>query len=217
MKKILPLTTLIFMCLLLPIGCGREETDTSEFDRLPDLPADIAATLDPNTMATKIPPSNLSPTRQFSAAAGPCCDTTDRKQLKVKFSYTKCGPRRDFIVERTPAVKAFKLRSFNGNTFLDQQVCFSSEGPWNAIFLEERRCDLGLPLQDSLFISAFGDLVAFVWTGGTANHPPEVQLVNCRNKDTTNFKCDKRSDCICQNFSCPADQPCACTLEGWSQ
>jgi len=211
-NRICTLIMAYIVCLLL-LGSCRQKSAANDVDRLPDLPQDLVATLDPKTMATRIPVSNPEPVRQPGAVLAPCCASTDTMTLKVNFSYTKCGPLRDFIVAPfEPAVKAFKLRSFNG-TILNQQVCFTSQGPWNAKFIEERHCN-GFTPQDTLLISAFGDLVSFVWSGGTPNHPQSVQLVSCREVGTTRFNCGI-STCDCQSSSCPPSQPCDCGLLGW--
>ena len=202
--------------------------------KLAELPKDLDATLDPKTLATKVSTSYPQPEKEPGTAAAPCCGSTDTKSVKVKYTYTKCGPLRDFIVakfgdlvfvelERRGAggqgavpsgVKAYRRGELNRTSVLDTIVCFTSDGPWNATLIENRHC-VGYTPQDTLIISAFGDVVSFVWNGGPANHPPAVQLVSCRRVGVTRFPCGGLSDCSCvSDPPCPADQPCDCGFQG---
>jgi len=193
-------------------ACQQKSAPQNEVENLPDLPPDLAATLDPNTMATKTPAVNPSPAKQPDVLFAPCCASTETKTLKVNYSYTKCGPFIDFTAAPfEPSVKAFKLKSFNGKAL--KQICLTSQGPWNATFIEERKCSPVTP-QDTLVINAFGDQIIFQWSGGTPNHPPSVQLVSCREVGTISTRCGI-STCDCQSSSCPPTQPCTCNLQGW--
>jgi hypothetical protein len=200
------------------LGC-RPQSAEDYAERLPDLPSDLAATLDPATMATRIPAS-FPPPVKAPAPLAPCCGSTDRKTLRVTFKYTKCGRLRDFIVapladailfrSGPETTQAYRLRKLNGTAF-DQHICVTSKGPWNATLTEQRNCVGYTPVQN-LMITAYGDPVLFVWNGSVADHPPEVGLVSCRQVDKTQFQCGGLSDCSCPSSSCPASQPCACTL-----
>ena len=164
----------------------------------------------------------------------PCCDMTDLKSLKVTFPYTKCGPLRDFIAPITDFIylvggdgagqsvaKGTESARFIANqrntlpkTILDQQVCMTSRGPWNATLIETRACSGYGPTQ-SLVIDAFGDKVSFDWQGGVELHPPNVGLVSCRQVHTLRFPCSGGlSTCDCQSYFCPATETCTCNLEG---
>ena len=224
-NKLCLLVTATVVCLIALTAC-RQERQTNAVDRLPELPQDLAATLDPKTNATKISVTNPDPGKPGVALA-PCCSSSETKKLKVKFAYTKCGPLRDFILapftdlvfasagqpvpvsSGGPAVRAFKFRS----SVLDQWICVTSEGPWDATFIEDRHC-AGYTPQDTLIVTAFGSPVTFYWSGGPANHPQSVQLVSCRDVGTTRFNCGI-SNCQCISSSCPPTQPCDCTLQGW--
>ena len=67
---------------------------------LAELPKDLDATLDPKTLATKVSTSYPQPEKATGTALAPCCGSTDTKSLKVRFTYTKCGPLRDFLVAK---------------------------------------------------------------------------------------------------------------------
>lgn len=230
------------LVLLLP-GC-RPPGETGQsadarladrLEKLPVLPADLAATLDPKTNATKIAVVQPLPVKETGTKLlAPCCGSKDQKSLKVKVSLTKCGPLRDFILAPigdlvmareagggggvTAAgaagaagnVKAYRFNTVSRTTVLDTIVCVTSDGPWDATFIEDRNCNNYQP-QDSLFVSAWGGIVAYYWNGGTPNHPPQVQVVSCRDIGTFRYPCNALSGCNCQSAPCPADQPCVCT------
>lgn len=204
---------------LLLCGCRSQSAD-DYVERLPDLPPDLAATLDPATLATRPPAFAPPETAPVPEALCPCCGSTDTKSLRVTYSYTKCGPLRDFIVapladailfrSGPQETRSYRLRKLNA-TVLDQHICLTSQGPWNATLIEQRNCKPCGPIQ-TLTISAFGDLISFNWPGGVENHPPEVGLVSCRHVGTTRFICNGLSDCDCKSTSCPASEPCPCNL-----
>ena len=167
--------------------------------KLPDLPKDLDATLDPKTLATKLSTVFPPPEKLTGVILAACCGSSDTKTLKVNFSYTKCGPLRDFIMapvgnlvffdtgqsggggqRATPrSFKVFRRGELDRKSVLDTIVCVTSEGPWNATLTEDRNCN-GYSPRDTLIISAFSDVISFVWNGGPANHPPAVGLVSCR-------------------------------------
>jgi hypothetical protein len=166
-------------------------------------------------------------------ALAPCCGSRDKKSLTVNYTYTKCRPLRDFIVVKFGSFaftearqgggggqgtgpgqfKAYRRGELNRNSVLDSIVCFTSQGPWNATFIEERSC-AGYSPRDTLLVNAFGDMVSFVWNGGPANHPPDVHVVSCRLIDVVKYPCNALSSCPCESSACPADQPCECEFQG---
>jgi hypothetical protein len=205
-------------------------------EKLPTLPADIEATLDPRTNATKTAGVPPEPEKLASPLAhAPCCSIRDQKQLKVRVTLTKCGPLRDFVLaplsdlvmardsggsgvapsgpndssKSGSTSRAYKLNTVNRTSVWDTTICVTSEGPWDATFIEERHCANYAP-QDSLFVSAWGSLYGYYWNGGTTNHPPEVSVVACRDTGTFRSPCGALGTCNCTSNTCPADQPCAC-------
>ena len=216
------------------LGHRRDAALADRLEKLPTLPADIAATLDPKTNATKTmgpPPVPVKETGPLPVA--PCCSIKDQKSLKVKVALTRCGPLRDFIVAPVgdlvmareiggggapggPAgalgsggnIRAYKLNTVNPSVW-DTIICMTSDGPWDATFIEDRHCNNYAPV-DSLFVSAWGGLVPYYWNGGPANHPPEVSVVSCRDLGTFRLPCGGPSTCDCTSSPCPADQPCPC-------
>jgi hypothetical protein len=110
-------------------------------------------------------------------------------------------------------VKTFKLTTLNTKRLNDLLFCTTSDGPWNATFIEERKCSPLTP-SDTLVINAFDDQIVFQWTGGTENHPPSVSLVSCKEIGTTKANCGI-STCDCSGFTCQPNQACPCTLQGW--
>lgn len=234
-NTIFTLITATMVCLTTFAGCDKQ-TLTKQYERLPELPQAIATTLDAKRMATKIPVPDFTPIKDPTITTAPCCSITDRMELLVRYPYTKCGPLRDFIVApmadrvvmlgRTSLssnargiqggnvgdLKAFKLTTLNGQTVLDQHVCVKSSGPWKATLTIERRCNGYMPIN-SLLIDAFGDPVPLGWSGGTQNHPPEVQLVSCRTLGTSGSQCGALSSCPCTNWTCPPTDSCPCNLQ----
>jgi hypothetical protein len=108
-------------------------------------------------------------------------------------------------------VRAYKLNTVNRTTVFDTIVCMTSDGPWDAIFQEDRSCNNYQP-QDSLLVSGWGGLQSYYWNGGVANHPPQIQLVSCRDIGIFRSSCGGLSNCPCQSTPCPANQPCPCNL-----
>lgn len=231
-NRISALAVSALLSSLLLVGSCRRPGINEYVEKLPDLPPDIAATLDAKTLATKISASFPPPEKEPGTALAPCCGRKDVKSLKVRFPYTKCGPLRDFIVGPIPTVaidtgqgggpsggqgpgqanfKVYRLKRSSPKTVLDQIVCVTSDGPWNATLTEDRFC-VGYTPHQTLTINAFGDTVLFVWNGGVQNHPPQVALVSCRQIAVTEFPCGGISDCQCISSTCPPEQPCECSL-----
>ncbi len=218
---------------LLFLGSCRKQTSLPDYvENLPDLPQKIADSLDPKTFATRIPANYPVPVKESQAILAPCCGSKDTKSLKVNFSHTKCGPLRDFIVApvvgalfsdagrgggspspRPGSFTAYKLRALNGRTLPNTMICMTMDGPWEATLIEDRYCN-GYSPQDTLIINAFGDIVQLAWNGGIQNHPPEVQVVSCREVFLHRYNCGQLSACTCDSSSCPPEQPCDCNLEG---
>jgi len=229
--------TAIAVCIFL-LGSCRQKPAAIDVESLPELPQDVAATLDPKTMATKTPALGNIPVKAPGVLFAPCCSSTHTRTMQVSYSYTKCVPLRIAIAgpfpqlvlanpggsptpsggaatpsPGQPSVKAFKLTSFKSKALSEKLFCTTSQGPWNATFIEERHCSPVTP-QDTLIINAFGDQVIMQWAGGTPSHPASVQVVSCRDIGETQANCGI-SNCACQNSSCPETQPCPCNLEGW--
>ena len=216
-------------------SADRELADRLE--KLPTLPRDIEATLDPRTNATRTTGVPPEPEKLASPLAhAPCCSIRDQKQLKVRVALTKCGPLRDFVIapisdlvmardsggsgvapsgsndspKSGGTTRVYKLDTVNRANAWDTTVCVTSDGPWDATFIEERKCANYAP-QDSLFVSAWGTIHDYYWNGGTSNHPPEVSVVACRDTGTFRSPCGTLGSCNCTSNSCPADQPCTCS------
>lgn len=236
--------------VLLLAGCRQTGDPTAaladRLEKLPALPADVAATLDPKTNATKLsgpPPVPVKATGALPLA--PCCSIKEKKNLKVSVPLTKCAPLRDFImapiqdlvmardatgsgggpggggaggggasggatssifggIHVTPARLGPVSRTDPWNTV----VCMTSNGPWDALFIEDRNCNNYSP-QDSLLVSGWGGLVPYYWNGGPANHPPGITVVSCNDIGTFRLPCGI-STCQCDSAPCPANQPCPC-------
>lgn len=207
-------------------------------EKLPALPPDVAATLDPRTNFTKIASSHPAPVKVTGRAPlAPCCGSKEQKSLKVKVPLTKCAPLRDFIMAplsdlimareagggtgtpgggtgalgTAPGIRAYRLNAVSRADPWNTIVCMTSDGPWDATFEEDRNCNNYQP-QDSLIVSGWGGLQGYYWNGGVANHPPGIQLVSCRDIGLFRFPCGGLSGCDCQSSPCPADQPCPCNL-----
>lgn len=210
------------VCLSMLAGTTCRRPSAADYlASLPDLPPDLVSTLDPATMATRVVTTMPVPVLQTPPVAAPCCASNDVKKLQVSYAYTKCAPLRDFIVAdisdvralfraRAESTKTYRLRELN-RTVLDNVICMTSSGPWNATLTEQRSCVGYAPVQ-SLVVDAYGDLVLFSWNGGTADHPADIGLVSCRQVGTTRFNCGI-SSCQCPSSSCPAADPCECGLQ----
>ncbi|MFM9950636.1 MAG: hypothetical protein ACKV1O_22045 [Saprospiraceae bacterium] len=224
----------LFLLLLFP-ACQKNSLE-SQFNKLPELPQDVAATLDTNTMATAARFSFVERKLDPAIALAPCCSTSDRKALKVTFPYTKCAPLRSFIMvpgqdlvfmekrqgagqtsnNSAPQADRFKYSKLSklGTTIrLDKIVCVTSEGPWDALLTEERTCSQYAP-QNSLVITAFDNLVVFEWNGGIEFHPANIGLVSCRQIGVIRSSCSGLSSCNCLSSYCPETEPCVCNLDG---
>ena len=218
-------------CALFMFACAESSLE-QRVSRLPVLPPDLAATLDPKTQRTKVAPSHPEPKRDPSIEFAPCCGSQDQKSLVVRIPFTKCGPLRDFIVapigdavilaekktapggqpSSPPAstTRAFRLNAVVSANVLDTIVCVTSEGPWNATLLEDRNCNGYMPV-DTLVITAWDDLYSYVWNGGVKKHPADIALVSCREKGLFRYGCSLTSSCDCSSDECPPEQPCDCS------
>jgi hypothetical protein len=233
----------VVLLVLALIGCRTTGTTQGQsadsaladrLEKLPSLPADLAATLDPKTNATKMaggPPEAVKPEGPLPVA--PCCSIKQQKSLTVNVAVTKCGPLRDFIMAPisdlvmaretggggggAPAgsagrginLQAYKYGPVSRTSPWDTTVCMTSTGPWDATFIEDRNCANYAP-QDSLFVSAWGGLFAWYWNGGAPNHPTGITVASCRNVGTFRLPCGGPGSCECSSDPCPADQPCTC-------
>ncbi|MBL7805403.1 MAG: hypothetical protein JNL02_16810 [Saprospiraceae bacterium] len=226
---------LTLLVLLLSAGCKQDKLER-QFEALPELPSELAATLDTHTLATNIPAFtsvNLNTSKQDKIpelAAAPCCENTDYKALQVMLPYTKCAPLREFLVvplgdlsmategqrnkqgvqPPSRAVSLYKYKNKGGLSILDRIVCVSSDGPWEASLVATTPCSPYITLY-SLTVSAFGDQFVYEWTGGLENHPAEIQLVSCRQLGNISLSCGI-STCSCSSSHCPEEDPCTCTL-----
>jgi len=191
---------------------------------LPELPPAIADTLDPETLATKTV-SELRPSDKVPApvAAGPCCSISETRRLKVMFPYTKCGAPFDFfdlgelvLSQDRPAgakpPELHRLTTFRGRQLTRVNLCFSSQGPWNAVFKENRACSPFTPVR-TLTISAFGDAIPFTWSG-FQSPPANVQVVGCRTEGILRGFCPNAlSTCECPSAPCTVEASCQCPLQ----
>jgi hypothetical protein len=213
---------LVLVSALLLLASCRERTPESFTQRLPELPQDIAATLDEKTMATRAVASFGTPEPLPGTPAAPCCASAETRQLTVSFPYTKCGPLRDLIVANfsdlvlsrgepgggTP--RMHKLTTFQGRTLPIVHLCMSSNGPWDAVLTETRACSPYTPVYQ-LAITAFGDVVVFNWSG-SQSPPSNVQIASCRILGTVRTPCGI-SNCECPSSSCLGDAACQCPLD----
>jgi hypothetical protein len=154
-------------------------------------------------------------------AVAPCCASTETRRLRVEYAYTKCGPPGDlFGFDLTQAVLArpdrggdgprlHRLTELAGARLQRINLCASSSGPWDAVLIENRACSPYTPTY-SLVITAFGDAVAFNWTG--ANPPTNVQIVVCQTLGTTRTPCGI-SSCECLSSPCEVEAACQCGLD----
>ncbi|MGH9361148.1 MAG: hypothetical protein ACRD2T_04470 [Thermoanaerobaculia bacterium] len=221
-RMFLVVRCLAVVLLVLVLAHCRPKSIEDQVAALPELPPEIAATLDPDTMATKVVSGVGPPETATGAILVPCCSSTETRQLKVRFRYTKCGPLADlfdleFVVltqGRAGSAKPemHKLTEFRGRTLPFPHLCRSSDGPWNAILTEKRGCANPTPSR-SLAISAFGDVISFTW-GGPQSPPANVQVVACRKESFIRLLCPGSiSTCDCSSSSCSAGQDCPCPLE----
>lgn len=222
-------TFLIVRCLavvllVLPLAHCRPKSVEDQVAALPELPPEIAATLDPDTMGTKIVSGVGPPETATAALLVPCCSSTETRKLKVRFRHTKCGPPGDFLVTAfgelvltqdrpgTPKPTLHRLTELRGQQLARVNICFTSDGPWNAVLTENRGCKSPAPIRD-LTISAFGDAIHFRW-GGPQSPPANVQVVACRAESFNRFLCPGAlSTCDCLSESCQVGADCPCPLE----
>jgi hypothetical protein len=209
------------ICLLFVCGC-RTSNPGDLAEGLPDLPPEIARTIDPKTMATKAPLSSLSSILQplGDTARCPRCGSRSVDHLLVNYSYTRCGNYRDILRppvsevefrEERASLKRYKLKELNGRRFPDIQVCITSQGPWNAMLTENRSCSGSCAPTYDLTISALGNVISFYWANGIDNHPPDVYPVSCRIVSRTRTQCGMSGQC-CSPGECYGEcsQNCEC-------
>jgi hypothetical protein len=219
-----PAAVLCLLFLLFLSGCRPRNVDEYVAE-LPELPPDVAATLDANTLTTPTGTEFKSPEPlPVPPVAAPCCSSSETRRLKVNFPYTKCGSPGDIFgaqfdlasaaLKRSDSSdakpKLYKLAEFRGKTLPRINICISSQGPWDAVLTETRACSPYTPVY-SLTFSAFGDAVVFNWTG-SQSPPANVQVVSCRTLGTIRTPCGI-SSCTCTSEPCTVDASCQCSLE----
>ncbi|HEY1252219.1 MAG TPA: hypothetical protein VGH97_13625, partial [Thermoanaerobaculia bacterium] len=119
------------------------------------------------------------------------------------------GPAAGTVASRGN-VRLYKLNSTVDRARIwDQWVCLTSTGPFDATFIEDHYC-AGYGSQDSLFISAWGQIFAYYWSGGAANHPAGITVTSCNDDGTFRLPCGGLSDCNCMSSPC-MNPPCVCT------
>ncbi len=185
---------------------------------LPELPTEIAATLDPDTLATKVVSGIGPPETTTGEVLEPCCSSTETRRLEVRFRYIKCSSL-DHVVDLgqlvlsqerrgTAKLETYKLTELQGRT-IPLALCRVSNGPWNAILTEQRGCNS--KTVRNLFIAAFDDTVLFTWVG-TQSPPANVAVVACRTESVVGSPCGLKG-CDCPSTVCPAGDPCSCPLQ----
>jgi len=214
---VVPFLALLWAC--------RQPSLEERVERLPELPPDIAGTLDSTTLATRTAlqfsePQKLPATTPVAAA--PCCSSNETRSLKVNFPYTKCGPFHDLISvdlydlvlsqgdSGGSAPKMYKLREIQGRALSRLHICTSSDGPWDATLTEVRACSPYTPVR-TLVISALGDAVVFNWSGSQPP-PANVQIVSCQTLGITKIPCGI-SNCECLSSACQPPASCDCGTE----
>ncbi|HEX5759338.1 MAG TPA: hypothetical protein VF121_09100 [Thermoanaerobaculia bacterium] len=203
--------------LLLFLAHCRPESVEDRVAKLPELPPEIAATLDPERLATKVASGAEPPETPPKALLLPCCSSKETRRLKVRFRYTKCSlPAHffDLVLTQDGSGSArpqmHKLTELRGRNLALTHFCRSSDGPWDAVLTETRACSPPAPSR-TLVISAFGDAVLFAW-GGPQSPPANVQVVACREESDIRSPCGI-SGCTCSSTTCAAGQECPCSLE----
>lgn len=218
-KTFLVVRCLAVVPMVLLLAHCQPKSAEDQVAALPELPPEIAATLDPDTMGTRIV-SEPPPPEPTGPVLLPCCSITETRQLKVRFRYTKCGPPLELFDPegavltqdraRSAKPEMHRLTAFQGRQLEFRHLCRSSDGPWNAILMEKRGCTNPTPNR-TLAISAFGDVILRTW-GGPQNPPADVQVVACREESDIRAPCGI-SGCDCQSSSCSDGQECPCALE----
>ena len=190
---------------------------------LPELPAEIADTLDPETLATRIVANPSLPATATAPAAAPipCCTVSEKRHLTVRFRYTKCtAPVGDFDPEGVLTEGGLggarptlhRLTELRGRTLSPVRFCFTRSGPWNAVFTELRACSPATPHR-TLAIAALGDVVHYEWAG-LQPAPANVLVLSCRTEGIERSLCPGASlDCKCLSAPCTAPAACSCPLE----
>lgn len=224
------------MLLLLAMAftaCKKNNADAA-YEALPELPDDLWSQLDTTNMTSANYEVIVLPVRDSmtGVALAPCCGIKREQSLQVTMPYIKCGPLHDFIVADFDDMVAYsargdhstadttsrshstwyKLPKSRSSRILNQWVCVTSQGPWNAVLTENRAC-VGYTPHYSLVVTPYGDIVLKQWTGGIANHPADIGLVSCRHLSTTQMPCGGPSTCDCRSSTCKAPDPCNCGIE----
>jgi hypothetical protein len=204
------------LLLLLLVSC-RKESAEEWVAKLPELPPEIAATLNPETLATRVVRQIEPPEAPPKALLAPCCSSTEVRRLKVRFRYTKCVLPAHFFdlvltLDGSGSVKPqmHKLSGLRGRRLTLTRFCQTSDGPWDAVLTETRACSPVTPRR-TLVISALGDAVHFEW-GGSQNPPANIQVLECREESDIRSPCGI-SGCDCPSTTCSAGQQCPCPLE----
>lgn len=209
--------------LLFLSGCQPKSLE-ERVASLPELPAEIADTLDAETLATKTVAETKPPeTTPALIAAGPCCSISETRRLKVRFPFTKCGSPFDLFDlgglvltqgDRPAGAKPpelHRLTELRGRRLARLNLCVSSQGPWNAVLKENRACSPFTPVR-TLTISALGDIIVFTWSG-FQSPPANVQVVSCRTEGIIRTFCGELSTCDCSSAPCTVEAECQCPLQ----
>jgi len=220
-KTFLVVRCLAVVLLVLLLAHCQPKSAEDQVAALPELSSEIAATLDAETLATRVVPGSDPPETTTGPILVPCCSSTETRQLKVRFRYTKCGPLADVVDleglvltqdrARSAKPQMHRLTEFRGRQLAFPHLCRSSDGPWDAFLTEKRGCANPTPVR-SLGISAFGDAILFTW-GGPQSPPANVQVVACRQESFLRLPCGSLGTCECLSSSCSDGQECPCPLE----
>ncbi len=236
MKSYSTITIFTLFAIFLLHACKNNRLE-HQYEQLQELPNELLSTLDTNTLTTAVASVYVVPTQDTTKQAlAPCCSLKEEKELEVTFTYTRCLPLRDLIFVnlddlafssdrqksgsssentalKSPQTKIYKWEKRKFKSILDQIVCVTSDGPWNATLTESRACNNFSPHQ-SLRIFPHGELIVFEWNGGVELHPANVGLVSCRRVGTIRSSCGGLSTCDCSSSLCPENDPCECNLSG---
>lgn len=217
-----------FLSVVLLFAACQPKSLEERVSVLPELPAELVETLDPVSLTTRAPVLDFTaPEWVVDAALCGCCSLEEIRRLQVTFPYTKCGSPADILaVDLSDFVATqrrrgggapdagpgqYKLTALHGEALARPNICFSSNGPWDALLRLSRGCSPCTPFF-SLTFSAFGDAVHFAWTG-PQSPPANVQVVQCNSLGKFAAPCNGLSDCECQSSPCQQPAGCPCPLE----
>lgn len=217
---------------LVALGACRpspEEELRTFVEALPELPAEVAATLDTATMAT-MRPALVMPTEQqrqqydtVAAAFAPCCQINVRRELMVEYEITSCrnpyaidfGDLSTLAVFRSgkaaPNARHAKLTSLRGAKFIKPFWCTTSLGPWPAILDDEIPCQVGHWYSLTVF-GPDGPITFPRWQGGEELLPAGIRVVDCKRLYTQRLSCGGIGNCNCTSSACNPPQDCTCPL-----